>query len=400
MLWFALFLRQSGSPLEGLACWAGRYTPKVALANGGLLLEVSGSLKLFGGAKRLARRLRADLRETGSEASLAAAPTAQGAWLLARSGREAWCGMPESLFQEMQFLSIETLETDPETLEALRSFGVRTLGEALALPRAGLARRCGQALLDQLDRALGRAPEAHRFFIPPPRFASALELPAETDDAPALVFAARRLLAQLCGYLEARSGAVARFRLELRHRAGATGVEIGLARPGRELERLAALARERLGALALPAPVRALALEADEILALAPRTQNLLADGNKPCGDWRELAERLAARLGEGAVRGLAAHADHRPEKAWSFVAAGESLASGSFAIRPLWLLERPRRLAEGSFALLAGPERIESGWWDGAEVARDYFIARQGEASLAWIYRSAGGWFLHGVFA
>ena len=72
-----------------------------------------------------------------------------------------------------------------------------------------------------------------------------------------------------------------------------------------------------------------------------------------------------------------------------------------TFVPRPLWLLDPPRRLAEGEFALLAGPERIESGWWDGAEARRDYFIARTGEISLAWIYREReGGWFLHGYFA
>jgi protein ImuB len=64
-----------------------------------------------------------------------------------------------------------------------------------------------------------------------------------------------------------------------------------------------------------------------------------------------------------------------------------------------VWLLEAPRRLAEGEFALLAGPERIESGWWDGDEASRDYFIARLGE-SLGWIYREDGEWHLHGLFA
>ena len=68
---------------------------------------------------------------------------------------------------------------------------------------------------------------------------------------------------------------------------------------------------------------------------------------------------------------------------------------------RPLWLLEAPRRIREGEFTLLAGPERIESGWWDGAEARRDYFIARTGQASLAWVYREREGhWFLHGFFA
>ena len=70
-----------------------------------------------------------------------------------------------------------------------------------------------------------------------------------------------------------------------------------------------------------------------------------------------------------------------------------------------------PRPLAEtaavpqhgGALHLLAGPERIESGWWDGAEVARDYFVAQAPDRSLVWVYRSRsepGGWFLHGLFA
>jgi protein ImuB len=57
----------------------------------------------------------------------------------------------------------------------------------------------------------------------------------------------------------------------------------------------------------------------------------------------------------------------------------------------------------EGPLELLAGPERIESGWWDGGDVARDYFVARMQNEALVWIYREwrgAGGWYLHGVFA
>jgi protein ImuB len=56
--------------------------------------------------------------------------------------------------------------------------------------------------------------------------------------------------------------------------------------------------------------------------------------------------------------------------------------------------------MGEGDFTLLAGPERIEAGWWDGEDVVRDYFIARTRAASLAWIYRATEGWFLHGLFA
>jgi protein ImuB len=61
---------------------------------------------------------------------------------------------------------------------------------------------------------------------------------------------------------------------------------------------------------------------------------------------------------------------------------------------------------------LLAGPERIESGWWDGGEIARDYFIAQTGDQAFVWVFRerptppstagtpARGGWYLHGLFA
>ena len=69
-----------------------------------------------------------------------------------------------------------------------------------------------------------------------------------------------------------------------------------------------------------------------------------------------------------------------------------------------------------GPLRLLAGPQRLETGWWDaGAQgpALRDYFIARSDEAGLLWVYRErlaarSGGeaetapvrWFLHGLYA
>ncbi|NTV09670.1 MAG: DNA polymerase Y family protein, partial [Zoogloea sp.] len=68
----------------------------------------------------------------------------------------------------------------------------------------------------------------------------------------------------------------------------------------------------------------------------------------------------------------------------------------------PLWLLPQPRPL-KSAFTLLAGPERIESGWWDGAEVRRDYYVARDAEGALLWVFRpldAPENWHLHGYFA
>ena len=65
-------------------------------------------------------------------------------------------------------------------------------------------------------------------------------------------------------------------------------------------------------------------------------------------------------------------------------------------APRPLWLLPEPIPLAEHQhrpvygtpLTLLSGPERIESGWWDGQWAERDYFIARDEQHALLWIFR------------
>ena len=77
---------------------------------------------------------------------------------------------------------------------------------------------------------------------------------------------------------------------------------------------------------------------------------------------------------------------------------------------RPVWLLAEPEplghRLEAQPWVLRDGPERIESGWWDGADVRRDYFIAENPRGETVWIYRDHrygiddGEWFLHGVFA
>ena len=193
------------------------------------------------------------------------------------------------------------------------------------------------------------------------------------------------------------------------------------------------LLREQLGRLALRDPVRAIALEANGVVPLAGATSSLLPEDKAKPGDWPRLIERLRSRLGGEGVHTVAVAADHRPEKATRRAepqekptarAAKESAArEAQLALelappgeRPFWLLEAPRPLAEvgtaphyrsdgvaGPLTLLAGPERIETGWWDGEEAGRDYFIARTPDESLVWIYRShalGGGWYLHGLFA
>jgi protein ImuB len=378
--------------LEAIATWASQFTGKVSLEPPqGVLLEVEGSLRLFGGIGRLMARLRSGLAELGFEAQLAAGPTPRAALWLARGRTETLPALP-----------VEVIDPPPETLELLRTLGVRTLGELMRLPRAGVALRFGEALLCGLDRATGAAPEPRAFFTPPERFSAKLELPAPAGEAERVLFAARRLLVQMEGFLAARQCGVRACALSLVHRGGqATRLELGFAVARRDAGHALRLLRERLESVRLTRPAEAIRLEAVSLEPLAGASGALFGDARAEAEEWQRLTERLQARLGSARVHGLATHAEHRPERAWRAVAASGKTAATELppGPRPLWLLEPPRRLAEGDFVLLAGPERIESGWWDGDDVRRDYYVA-ECEGSLGWIFRACEGWFLHGLFA
>ena len=389
MLWVALhFPNIPLTALEPTAAWACQFTPRVSLEPPReLVLEIEGSLRLFGGQEALLAQLRLGLEALGFPAGIAIGDTARAALWLARGG-----GGP------FEALALDVTGFDGEFF---RSIGIATLGELMALPRAGLAQRCGEHVTRALDEALGAAPEARAFFTPPPRFCAELELPAEVTQTQALLFGARRLLLQLAGLLAARHEGVRSFVLQLRQRARRTDIAVRLASPSRDPARLAELLREHLSHVSLKEPVEAIALESDDFAPLPGASRGMFGDTAGDAEGWARLLERLRARLGHDAVFGLAAQPDHRPEHAWRRIEPGEwdpreFRAPGP---RPIWLLEA-RRLAEGGFTALSGPERIESGWWDGDDARRDYFIARLPDGALGWVYREGGEWYLHGLFA
>ncbi len=193
----------------------------------------------------------------------------------------------------------------------------------------------------------------------------------------------------------------------------------------RDADRITALLREKLAVTQLPAAAHTLGLHCDEVSAQAGSSAQLFPLPESAREGLGRLIERLQARLGREQVRRLLLAEDHRPEAAYHFetVDAAQALPAASSAPtvasagalpRPLWLLRSPVALGErnnrpywnGPLTLLAGPERIESGWWDGALVQRDYFVASDTADMLLWIYRErvpdadAGpGWFIHGRF-
>jgi protein ImuB len=245
-------------------------------------------------------------------------------------------------------------------------------------------------------------PEPRQFFLPPASFSAELELPGAVDHAEGVLFAARRLLIQLSGLLSARQAGVRRIVFRLLQHKKQTDIEIHFSSPTRDTQRFTRLLQEKLSSVSLRQPVEAIRLEAADFEPLHERTSGLFGDAQADDEDWAQLRERLQARLGAGAIHGLATQPDHRPESAWRRVEPGEWDPRGFCqpGPRPIWLFDPPRKITNQNFHLLAGPERIECGWWDGDEAKRDYFIARADERSLVWIFREDDGWFMHGIFA
>ncbi len=421
--------QQEDAALAAIAAWATQFTPAISLAPpDAVLAEIGGSLRLFGGLKRLTTELARGARDLGYTTRLALAPTPLAALLLARADCPVAAVRLPLLDTALAPLPLAHLDLAAEVIAMLATAGVTTFGQACALPRAGLARRAGADFVATLDRVRGLIPDPRPPFVPPPRYRGRLDLPAPVASVEALTFATNRLVHELAGWLTGRGLGILEMSLALAHEryigvrtgAPATTVRFALAAPARAPAHLFAVLRERLARVTLPAPVESIALASETTAPLASRNLGLLPGDEVAV--TVPLVDRLRARLGEDAVVLVAPHAEHRPERASAdtprFPArSAEKSESGkarrlpdAFPPRPVWLLSEPAPLGHlleaQPWVLRDGPERIESGWWDGADVRRDYFVAESPRGETVWIYRDHrygiddGEWFMHGIFA
>jgi protein ImuB len=426
--------------------------PLPAPGQAGLLLEVQASLRYFGGLPALLAQIENELELLGLHANCAVAPTPTAAWLLAEHHQcspaqlmndalSPHCQDINALPDRLASLPVSLLRHAKPHEAALTSIGARSIAELLDLPRAGLARRFGKQLLLEVDCALGSQAQPIGFFHAPEQFASQLQLLSNIEKVDELLVAAQHLLLELSGWLQARHAAVRVFDLIVQHEdPPATSMTVRLTDPSRNLDRLTGLLRERLNVLTLRAPVHTIELRCERIEPLAVASDELFASPTSTQENLGRLLERLQVRLGREQVQRLYLSEDHRPETAYQVHVIDKldqlgkadpktvgttsppatvmppPLPESLFASdtghlpRPLWLLREPQALRErnnrpwlnSALNMVAGPERIETGWWDSNLVQRDYFVAEDDAHTLYWIYRerqAAGGWFVHGRF-
>jgi protein ImuB len=163
--------------LESLATRAQRFTPRVSVVPpDGLVLEVKGSLHLFNGTQGLIRAFRQDCDVVAVESAIALAPTPLAALVAARVGKPFVVTNKAQLVGRLTSLPLTPLRWPDDVVQRLARMGVRTIGQALRLPRAGFARRFGPAHLSELDRLTGRNADLRHHFQPRERFRRRREL--------------------------------------------------------------------------------------------------------------------------------------------------------------------------------------------------------------------------------
>ena len=436
-LWIAVHLPEvEDQELVSLACRARKITPLVCLEPPrALVLEVGGSLKLWGGLDSIREALDEELGRRRLTAHLCTAPTALAALWLSRDGREDVLSA-KRLSGCLGTLPLRVTGWPQATRRRLKKMGVETVGDCLRLPRDGLIRRVGQRCLDDLDQSLGLQQDLRVSFCPDRRFSSVVEFQEEVAEPQVIAEAGKKLILRLAEALHRHQAQIASCRYGFHHvRRPATVVCINQVVPTHESRKITDLFLSRLETLSLPAPVTALGLTTGKITPMTGLNAGLFSACPEmtPQTALGELIARLRTRFSVEDIHGFGLAENHRPEAAWSKVQdpwAGSAAAGGGppghrgglpagrrparqaaasgCPQRPLWLLHAPVSVTAadrewGRLRLESGPERIEAGWWEGLDTSRDYYVARGSRDRRVWVFRDRrsdrGDWYLHGIF-
>jgi protein ImuB len=370
----------------------------------------------------------------------AIADTVGAAWAIAHHGI-AWSSddaarvrivPPGAQEDALRPLPIEALRLPAETVELLHSFDIRRIEQLLALPRRELPCRFGPALLHRLDQALGIVPE---LIEPEPQddpIQASWPFEPPIADGRLLDQALTYLLERVLDRLRPRRLGVQRMLCSLTVASGEpVRIPVGLVRPSATFAHLIDLLRLHLERVHVTAEIAEVALDVPLAAPLEFQQDEMFEEslGSKPLAP---LVERLSSRLGETAVLRPQLEADAQPEYGWQKIFTTEntekkkisvfssSVSSVVNSFRPPHLERRPvavavmsvvpggpplsfewnRRLFRIGHAW--GPERIETGWWRGDDVRRDYYQVETATGERFWLFRRLPDerWFLHGVFA
>lgn len=334
--------------------------------------------------------------------------------------------------QTREFLSampLVALRLSDELLDLLRQLGLQRVGELEALPRADFNARFGSELLRRWDQAAGRIEEPIVALPLPQDFEAEQFFEHPVGDRATLEFVLGQLVQRVAQMTSMAGRGALRVEVQFDYKAsGNIAFEVGLFRPSASADHLFGLLQMRLERLRLPDKVETMVVKVTETAELEKQQAELFDSGgaSRHTHEMADLIDRLASRLGRERILGVRLLAEAQPERAYRY----ESLVDGKrrdsrrssrrvLLPRPLQLLRRPLRLTtvaivpdgpplhftlpsgQQRVAKSWGPERIQTGWWRGQAIHRDYYRVETSSGTRYWIFRrrTDGNWFLHGMF-
>ena len=420
--------------LRHLAAMAYRFTPLVSLSPpNALLMEVRGSLKLFGGLSRLVGRVSQLMSRLEHSASVGVGHTPFAALALAKANVHVplpdlpgSSDLSRGSMRALARVSLAHSELEPRMVERLTNMGIFELGALLRLPQHELGKRSNTQLLSYLAKLTGKTPDPRLPEQPSERFHSSVHLLESISNKETLLFPMHRLASELMGWLKARQLGTTKVRWHFKPLSGETlAVEVKFARPRLAAKPMLDISKLTLENVELPEEVMSISLEALTIEPLAragSEARDLFGALDASSANPSDLVDQITARLGDGSLQAIHSVDDHRPEYAWTPGAPSSLRASPNVAAptagtaldtddlicdslpfvagrRPIWLFEPPQTVNPSHFEIMSGPERIEGGWWE-QSMSRDYFVALHTNGACCWLYHDRNGWFLHGYFA
>ena len=342
---------------------------------------------------------------------------------VALAGLERPIAAPGRTAEALADLPTEALGVDPEAASALRRLGFANIGAVAGAPRTSLARRFGTDLIHRIDQVLGREPDPISPVGTERDWRVERTLMEPLGDVDAVMAELMELLAPLCTWLEEAGQGARRLTLSARRVDHTVSLlEVGLARPMREPERIAALFRRGVEAMDAGFGIEHLTLEA---IAREPLELRQLAQAEGIGADrLADLMTRLANRVGFEHVLRVLPGESHLPEHGHIVAPAAYSQPAAGWprppAPRPLVLFppepiagQGPRppsrfRWRGQSLATAAarGPERIAPEWWldrpEWRSGMRDYWRVETDRGQRLWLFHTptTDAWAVQGVFA
>lgn len=403
-------LRESAR-LQALAAAVSHLTPNIHISESfGLLLDVSASLTLFGGAQPLLSEALASVEAQRLRSHMVIAPSARGARWLARSHRELV--VADRFDQWLDDLPLFSTDLSRDIIRELQELNLHHLAAVRSLPTDQLGKRFGPGLCLALAQAYGHTAQSLAFWKPLSHFRESVEFLDLAREQSHWMPGITVLLQQLQNHLRQRAAATTAIQFIFFHGTQQqTNLVLNAAHGTHSTQQWQRLFDAKLERTAIPHEISSIDLLCERIEPMQFAELDFFDRSHDKSLQWQSLLALIKSRVD---IQSVLEHPHHNhnalPESATTL--SGDSNATHTTdQLRPVWLVEPPRRLyGETLRKLFASlrlqhPERIQENWKVNADdhpTERDYYIAASPDHCVWWIFRDrvVGFWFLHGIFA